>query len=146
MESSTGITNFSHLSDNDSERDMCKHCGGECVTDGIFCENCHKWSHRKCAKLSVKVYNKLSNSNKPYYCADCKKSFYCNECTKYCRINQKSVKCSICSIFVHKKCTPLTGAQYDNIKKNPQMNTFALNALKKTCLSVNLPTPKILHP
>ena len=185
MESSTGITNFSHLSDNDSERDMCKHCGGECVTDGIFCENCHKWSHRKCAKLSVKVYNKLSNSNKPYYCADCKdvckhcdgdcitdgifcencykwshrkcaklsvkvynilsnsnkpyycadckKSFYCNECTKYCRINQKSVKCSICSIFVHKKCTPLTGAQYDNIKKSPN-EYFCLK-----CIKENLP-------
>ena len=75
MASSTGTTNLSNFTDTDNERDNCKHCDGKCVTDGIYCENCHKWSHRKCAKISAKVCNRLSKCAKPYYCADCKKRF-----------------------------------------------------------------------
>lgn len=86
------------------------------MTESIMCDECEGWYHRKCAKLSPKVFTKLANSNKPYFCDSCKTSKYCKLCTKYCRVNQKSIKCDICSFYVHLKCTPFTDAQYARIK------------------------------
>ena len=122
-----------NLTESDSNQDLCAHCDGECVTDSICCDNCHMWNHRKCAKLSIKVFNKLAKSNKPLYCKTCKGTFYCKKCTKYCRVNQKSVKCNICNISLDKKCTSLTDKQYENIKTQNDQHFCMF------CIQENLP-------
>ena len=101
--------------------DFCNSCELECTNDSILCDECEGWYHRKCAKLSVNAFNKLANSNKPFICSSCKILKYCKTCTKYCRVNQKSIKCDICSVYMHFKCTTLTDIQYNRIKETNEV-------------------------
>ena len=98
-----------------NEIDYCKYCNLECISESILCDECNGWYHRKCAKISPKIFQKLANSNRPFLCNTCKIHKYCKICTKYCRINQKSIKCDICSHYIHLKCTPFTVNQYDRV-------------------------------
>ena len=40
--------------------------------DVVYCEGtCATWLHRKCISLSETMYDKLSESEDPYFCPNC---------------------------------------------------------------------------
>ena len=45
--------------------------------DRIFCDGCHLWTHRWCARVSKLEYKCLSeNSAETWYCKHCKKNMF----------------------------------------------------------------------
>ena len=49
-------------------------CCGKAVKvnqDGVLCDGCGKWLHRKCIYMDRKVYLQLGESDEPWYCAGC---------------------------------------------------------------------------
>ena len=54
----------------------CKICKEQCYNDtihapSIMCNCCQKWLHHSCSKLNHTYFNKLGNSDQPYYCFVC---------------------------------------------------------------------------
>ena len=39
--------------------------------DGILCDGCEKWFHRKCIYMDREVYLQLGRSDDPWHCATC---------------------------------------------------------------------------
>ena len=53
----------------------CLVCKFEVITDANECSLCENWLHLKCAKLSKKELNKLSNTECEWYCYKCDSIF-----------------------------------------------------------------------
>ena len=65
-----------------SLRWVCKTCSmyrcGKCIKvirkkECILCNSCEQWFHRKCSLLAKKDFDKIDNSEKPWFCWSCRK-------------------------------------------------------------------------
>ena len=44
---------------------------------GVFCDGCQLWIHRKCATISTNEYKELTSQNKdPWYCKNCIRNMF----------------------------------------------------------------------
>ena len=41
------------------------------IQDGLFCEGCNTWFHRKCVKIAKLKFQQHSLSNNDWYCSSC---------------------------------------------------------------------------
>ena len=66
---------------------ICQYCSRySCITcdrhvydkqDGIFCDDCNIWTHRRCARVSKLEYKCLTEKSvETWYCKNCKKSIF----------------------------------------------------------------------
>lgn len=64
----------------DTIQPICPICHGEILEDSqaVSCDNCELWYHRTCSKITIKLYNKISDapSHRPvqWHCYSCKKT------------------------------------------------------------------------
>ena len=69
----------------------CSLCDNNVKYDVIFCEhgNCLKWAHRRCAKLTKRELEELTESSSLYFCPKCKDVF------SYNGLNHDELQCEV---------------------------------------------------
>ena len=116
---------------------ICLVCKKSVKNNCIYCEICGQWSHFKCSKISSSQFVSLSLSNDPFFCFNCImqeipfslisnkefKNLYsshiknvkypCRVCGNACKNSQNSIKCDLCNVWTHFKCSTLTLNQFE---------------------------------
>lgn len=111
------------------------------LNDVIFCELCKTWRHAKCLKITKRQLNTLSNTDDPFFCANCislhipycqvtntrldlfnSNTFnltlmdlpHCFECTKVIHNHYKSINCKIGKHCLHLRCAKVVNINHIN--------------------------------
>ena len=87
----------------------CAICMGFCSTsdNSILCDFCQNWFHQRCAKLSNKKLNDLSNENALFKCSICAKDKSCHICGDTNLTSSNSLYCVTCLLNVCDSCNSL---------------------------------------
>ena len=114
----------------------CGRCTSDCAGNGLFCDVCCKWYHKKCPK--DKKEREIISENGIYYCgrkcytynldlpfgggdkidfvsAMLGDGLYpCKKCKRDCLDVTPCIQCSICKHWVHFECTKLSEIEYNS--------------------------------
>ena len=119
--------------------------------ESIFYDCCNKWLHKKCSLLATNVFERLSESNEPWFCWDClKNNISCisldstkiqtlfGTLPKQTTISESSgiPFCRTCNRNNSQpksglECVQCKFAFHKKCQKNPNFNTFVCNFCNK---------------
>ena len=87
----------------------CTVCNNLCLDNQecICCDNCDSWLHSHCTNLNTAQFNRLANSDLPFYCKHCRQILECSYCNSICDNGQNCILCNSCNNWKHLKCISL---------------------------------------
>ena len=80
------------------------------------CTDCEKRFHAKCSNLGADDLLKIETGNSDWYCTNCKAD--CGLCSGAVLSVHKAVQCDGCEMWIHKECSFITEAEYENVLKS----------------------------
>ena len=115
----------------------CKKCKCEVLDgeDGIQCDKCDWWIHRKCHNMSQREYdNYTADTSLEFECKECRK---CALCMLTIAKNHRKMLCSLCVKYVHVKCNLFNDRDYNDYLESPE------DFICKHCISDIFPFSKL---
>ena len=104
---------------------------------GIYCDGCCVWIHRKCAKINKNEYDKLCQSDDPWFCRNCNKDMF-----PFFNLDNNKLK----TLFQHKISKKLTQNQNPVRKNNIKTSICSVCDKQNKIISKSVPCYNCFSP